>query len=223
MQRVILEPEAPDREAIRRVAAAIRTGGLVVLPTDTLYGLAVDAFNPDAVRRVFAAKGRAGERALPLIGSRLSQVERHLGPLSPTGRRLAMRFWPGPLTMIVAAPETLSGDVTGHSGTIAVRVPANRIACEVCEAAGTLLSATSANLSGSPATGDPDVVAASPLAAVIDLLVDGGRTPGGAPSTIVDISTADVRLVRAGAVPWEEIEPHIRFLQGGGSGPPSSG
>jgi L-threonylcarbamoyladenylate synthase len=201
---VFVDPDAPQRDAIQEAASWILRGGVVALPTDTFYGLAVDPFRADAVARLFAVKGRDAERALPLIAADAAQAAAHLGPLSPTAARLAERFWPGPLTLLVAAPLSLAPDVTSGTARVGVRVPADAVARAVCRAAARPLTATSANLSGQPATADPDEVERT-LADRIDLLMDAGPTPGGVPSTIVDVSDSEVRLVRAGAISLDDI------------------
>jgi L-threonylcarbamoyladenylate synthase len=205
MRRVFVDPDAPQRDAIEEAAKWIVNGGLVAIPTDTLYGLAADPFSADAVARVFAVKGRAAGRALPLIAAAAAQVEEHLGRLPEAGQRLAARFWPGPLTLIVTAPRTLARDVTGGTGNVGVRVPADAVARAICEEAGRPITATSANLSGEPATPDPEQVERT-LGDRLDLLVDTGPTRGGAASTIVDVTGADPVLVRAGAISWDDIQ-----------------
>lgn len=205
MRRVFVNPERPHRDAVQEAATRIRRGGVVALPTDTLYGLAVDPFRRDAVARVFEVKGRPADRALPLIACDVAQVTASIGPLNAAGERLAATFWPGPLTLLLTAPPGLGADVTGGTGRIGVRIPADAVARAVCRAFGSVVTATSANLSGAPATSDPDEVERT-LGARVDLLLDGGPTRGGAPSTIVDVTTAVPRLVRAGAIPWDEIQ-----------------
>ena len=205
MRRVFVDPRAPQRDAIEEAAAWILRGGVVALPTDTLYGLAVDPFRADAVARLFAVKGREADRAVPLIAADTAQVVAHLGPMSPSAARLAERFWPGPLTLLVAAPRSLAPDVTGGTARVGVRVPADAVARAICRAAARPVTATSANLSGQPATADPGEVERT-LADRIDLLVDTGPTPGGAPSTIVDVTTSEVRVVRAGAISLDDIQ-----------------
>jgi L-threonylcarbamoyladenylate synthase len=212
MRRVFVDPDAPQRDAIEEAAKWIFAGGLVALPTDTLYGLAADPFSTDAVARVFAAKGRAAERALPLIAADLAQVATHLGRLSVTAERLAERFWPGPLTLILPAPRGLALDVTGGLGTVGVRVPDAGVARAICAACGRPVTATSANLSGEPASADPDQVERT-LGDRIDLLIDAGPTRGGAPSTIVDATGAEPALLRAGAISWEEIQRWLHIDQ----------
>jgi L-threonylcarbamoyladenylate synthase len=210
MRRVFVDPDAPQRDAIEEAAKWILAGGLVALPTDTLYGLAVDPFCADAVARVFAVKGRAAERALPLIAADAAQVATHLGRLPTTAERLAERFWPGPLTLILPAPRGLARDVTGGLGTVGVRVPDDGVARAICAACDRPVTATSANVSGEPPTSEPDQVERT-LGDRIDVLIDTGPTRGGAPSTIVDVTGAAPALVRAGAISWEEIQKWLNI------------
>src|SRR5688500_12424663 len=113
MRRVFVDPGAPQRDALQEAAKWIRNGGLVALPTDTLYGLAADPFSTDAVARVFTVKGRSAGRGLPLIAADIDQIAARLGALPPNGRRLAEKFWPGPLTLLVPAPAALAREVDG--------------------------------------------------------------------------------------------------------------
>ena len=213
MRRVFVDPDSPQRDAIQEAATWIVNGGVVAIPTDTLYGLAADPFSPDAVARVFAVKGRPAERALPLIAADAAQIAAHLGRLPADAARLASRFWPGPLTLLVAAPRALARDVTGGTGTVGVRVPADAVARAICATVGRPITATSANLSGEAATADPGEVERA-FGDRIDLLIDTGPTPGGAPSTIVDATGARPALGRAGALPWDEIQACLHNEQG---------
>jgi L-threonylcarbamoyladenylate synthase len=205
MRRVFVDPGSPQRDAIEEAATWIRGGGIVALPTDTLYGLAVDPFSPAAVARLFAAKGRPAERAVPLIAADAAQVATHIGRLSTASARLVAKFWPGPLTVLLAAPDTLARDVAAGTGKVGVRVPADDVARRICAACGRPVTATSANVSDEPATADPDEVERT-LCRRIDLLIDTGRTRGGPPSTIVDLAGGEPVLVRAGAISWDEIQ-----------------
>lgn len=195
----------PDTVLLARAVAVIRSGGVVAIPTDTLYGLAADPFNPKAVDRVFAAKGRAESQAVALVASDLAQVVACLGPLTPMARRLASGFWPGPLTILMIASEALASGISAGTGMVGVRVPDHRVTRELCRLASLPLVATSANKAGKPPSHDPDDVAAA-LGEAIDLLVDSGPTPGGPPSTIVDANGSSPRLIREGAIPLERIE-----------------
>jgi L-threonylcarbamoyladenylate synthase len=203
-----IDPTQPQPELISRAAAVIRTGGVVAFPTDTLYGLAVDPFDAAAVRRLFGVKGRDMTQAIPLIAADRGQVEQSLGALTPAAARLADIFWPGPLTLLVARSPHLVDEVVAGTGRVGVRVPAHVVARLLCQAVGRPLTATSANVSGRPATNTADGID-STVRARIDLLLDAGATPGGSPSTIVDVTGTKVRLVRAGAISWERIEAHL--------------
>jgi len=205
MRRVFVNPESPHRDAVQEAAKLIHAGRIVAIPTDTLYGLAADPFSTEAVARVFAAKGRPASLPVPLVAADVAQVEAWLAPLTVAARRLAGRFWPGPLTLLLSAPRTLAKAVTAGESTVGVRVPNHVVAQAICRAAGRPVTSTSANVSGQAATADPDVVEAS-LGAAIDLLIDAGPTPGGPASTIVDASGSTLRLVRNGAIPWEDVE-----------------
>src|SRR5206468_753020 len=185
MRRVFVDPESPQRDAIEEAAHWIRNGRVVAVPTDTLYGLAVDPFHVEAVGRLFAAKGRSAERAVPLVAADVAQLIEHLSPLSHLAATLADRFWPGPLTLLVTAPSALARDVDGGTGKVGVRVPNHSVVRAIAAACGRPITATSANISGEPATALPDVVERT-LGDRIDLLIDTGPTPGGPPSTIVD-------------------------------------
>jgi len=209
MRRVFVDPGAPQRDAIAEAVTWIRGGGVVAIPTDTLYGLAADPFNRDAIRRLFDLKGRDADRAMPLIAAGVDQVVAHLGSLSPLARRLANQYWPGPLTLVVPAPRALVREVTGGLGTVGVRVPADDVARAVCAGCGRPITATSANLSGDAAPSDPDIVERS-LGDRIDFLLDTGPTKGGAPSTIVDVTGGEPTLVRAGALAWDDIQAWLR-------------
>lgn len=197
-----VDPRAPDEETIAKAARAIRDGLVVAYPTDTLYGLAVDPRNTAAVRRLFELKGRAGNSPLPLIAADADQA-RLAGDVSGVGARLAQRWWPGPLTIVVRAASVIASETLGGGKTVGIRVPDHPIAVALARAAGFCITATSANLSGTAAPSTAaEVAAALPRA---DVILDGGASPGGAPSTIVDVSSSAIALVRAGAVSWDRV------------------
>jgi L-threonylcarbamoyladenylate synthase len=223
MRRLAIDPHAPSSDAIREAASVIASHGVVAFPTDTLYGLAADPYDARAVAQLLGIKGRPEGQAIALVAADLEQVEARLGRLPDPARRLAARFWPGPLTLLLNArsagagpvgerstpadpnSEWLAPGIAAADGTVGMRVPAHAVARALCRECGRPLTATSANLSGEPASADPDVVAKN-LAELIDLLLDAGPTPGGPPSTIVDATGAALRLVRAGAIDWDTIQ-----------------
>ncbi len=204
MIRLAIDGVAPDPETLRRATDVVGNGGIVAYPTDTFYGLAVDPRDRAAVEALYAIKGREAGHALPLVAASVEQVEAVVGRLTVLGRRLAGRFWPGPLTLVMGATPALAAAVRSMTGKVAVRVPAHPIASALPALAGFVLTSTSANRSG----GEPPVTAAEVVAALgdaVNLLLDAGRAPGGLPSTLVDVTGPEPVLVRAGAVPWERV------------------
>jgi L-threonylcarbamoyladenylate synthase len=205
MKRIVVDPVRPDPTALADAAATLREGGVVAIPTDTLYGLAADPWNAAAVAKVFAIKGRPDDRALPLVAANVDQVEQWLGAMNPMARRLAQRFWPGPLTLVMRAPDALAPGVTAGGTTVGVRVPSHAVARALCARFERPVTATSANISGQAATDDPETVAET-LASRLDLLLDSGTTPGGPASTVVDLAHGEIRLIREGAVSWKDVK-----------------
>ncbi len=201
---VVVDPEHPDVAAIRRVASIVLAGGLAAYPTDTLYGLAVDPRNAAAIERLFRAKERSEQQAIPLIAADLAQVEQQVGRLTDLGRRLASSFWPGPLTIVIAAHPTLSPAIHGGTGHVAVRVPDHHVARLLAAECGCAITSTSANLSGQTPPRTATDIALS-LRDRLDVVLDAGATPGGRPSTIVDATGDAPVLVREGVVPWARV------------------
>ena len=204
MERIRVSRENPDPVVMARAAGVLASGGLVIFPTDTLYGLAADPRNGDAVARVFEAKTRPAGQALPLIASDLEQVEGFAGVLSPATRRLAERFWPGPLTLIVDAPRGIAAAVHGGTGSVAVRVPDHPVARALAGRFAYPVVATSANRSGDAASHVPDDASAA-FEGIADVLLDSGPTTGGEPSSIVDARSGTPVLIRAGAIPFTRV------------------
>ncbi len=197
-----VSPESPDAGAIREAAAWLAQGLVVAYPTDTLYGLAVDPRNVGAVRRLYGLKGRPETSALTLIAADVGQV-RMAGQVTPEVERLAARWWPGPLTIVMRAGAAVVPDALAGGRTAGIRVPDHAVAVALARAAGFPITATSANRSGGlAATTAAAVVAALPD---VDGVVDAGPVRGGAPSTIVDASQVPVTLIREGVVAWGKV------------------
>lgn len=207
MRRLVSDPDLPDPRVIAEAAAILGRGGIVAYPTDTLYGLAVDPRNEDAVGRLFALKGRDAAAAIALIAADAGQAG-HAGRLGPVERRLAAAFWPGPLTIVVPADPSLSAQLAPR-GTLGVRVPDHAVARALAAAFGECITATSANRSGAAAPSTPDAVVLG-FAEGIDLLIDAGPARGGPPSTIVEVVESGLTLHRAGAIAWERV---LEFVQ----------
>ena len=197
-----MQADAPDPAVIREAAHLIARGLVVAYPTDTLYGLAVDPRNAGAVRRLYELKGRAETSALTLIAADLAHV-RAVGEMTPEAERLAARWWPGPLTIVVRARGIVARETLAGGDTVGIRIPDHAVALALARDAGFPITATSANRSGAPGTSAADAVAAA--LPDVDAIVDGGPVLGGAPSTIVDASAAPVALLRAGVVPWDKV------------------
>lgn len=204
MWRERVGPIDPDAPWCRRALEALRAHGVVAYPTDTLYGLAADPRSELAITKLYRIKGRPVERATPLIAADMGQLRSCGADLAPLAERLAAAFWPGPLTLLVAAWPGLCPLALAGGASVAVRVPAHAAARLLAAALGHPISSTSANITDGEATVDPDVVA-STLGDALDGLVDGGWCPGGKPSTIVDARGDHPILVRAGAVPWDRV------------------
>jgi L-threonylcarbamoyladenylate synthase len=198
---------APEPRLLAQAAAALTDGAIVAFPTDTFYGLAVDPRNEEAVARLYRLNGRSPTSALTLIAADSEQAMR-AAIFNQTARRLAEGWWPGPLTIVAEALPVIPSTTLAGGRTAGVRVPDHVVARGIARAFGFCITATSANQSG-----QPPLMAASEVRRSlpdVDLLVDAGDTPGGAPSTIVDATARELRLVRAGAIPWELV---LEFLK----------
>jgi L-threonylcarbamoyladenylate synthase len=199
-----VDPDRPDEGVLAQAARVVRDGGLVVFPTDTLYGLAADPTDAAAVRMVFKVKRRDAGEALPLVADSVEQLEPGGVSLTPLGWRLARAFWPGPLALVLDADDRLGPVSSMAGGTVAVRVPAHAVARGLARLSGSMVTATSANISGSAAS-DTAAAAVEGLAGGVRGVLDAGRTPGGRPSTIVDARGEAPLLIREGAVPFARV------------------
>ena len=185
-----IHPDEPEPELIARVVENLEAGQVVALPTDTFYGLAVDPVNLRAVDRIYEMKNRARHKPLSLLISDVAQAYTLARSCDRAFDRLAERFWPGPLTIIVKAGSRLPLRVTAHTGNVALRVPEAAIARAVVAKLGLPITATSANLHGLPECTYANCVREQ-LGGMIPLIVDGGPTSRAVPTTIVDLSGGD--------------------------------
>jgi L-threonylcarbamoyladenylate synthase len=190
---------APAGPALAEAAAAIRAGRLVAFPTETFYGLGAHALEASAVARVFRVKGRPAGKPLLVLVDSLAMVTRVAADIPPRARRLMARYWPGPLTLVLPAREDVPPALTGRGRTVGVRLSAHPVARALVATAGVPVTAPSANLHGAPSPRTADEVVAG-LGDRIDLVLDGGRTPGGPPSTLVDVTRTPPVVIRPGAV-----------------------
>lgn len=198
--RVVVDDPGGYAEAI----AVLRSDGIVALPTDTVYGIAVRIDTPGGIERLFHVKQRPPDRAIALlIGS--AEQARQIGVMTPSAEALAGAFWPGGLTLVISRREdtTLPEVLTGGAATIGLRVPDHPAPRALAAAVGPLPT-TSANRSGQPEARDAGEIAAQ-LGDAIELIVDGGVAHGGPASTVVDCSGATARVLRVGAIPVEQV------------------
>ena len=194
---------------IRTAVEVLANGGVVAIPTDTLYGLAVCAFDESAVLKVYELKGRPDGMALPLLLADAEDARRCAEEVSQAAWALAERFWPGALTLVVRKSAEVPYGVTAGMDTVALRVPDHPIPRTIAKSLGAPITGTSANLSGRPGLTSAAAVRRE-FGDSIDFVLDGGDAPGGVASTILDLSGGEMRVLREGAVSWGEIEAALR-------------
>lgn len=222
MQTVVLpvDPTEPDAGAIARAAAVLRGGGLVAFPTETVYGLGANALDPAAVGRIFAAKGRPANNPLIVHVAEAAEAGQVAAAWPEAAARLAERFWPGPLTLVLPRRAGVPDAVTAGGPTVAMRVPAHPVARALLRAAALPVAAPSANRSGHLSPTRAEHVLGG-LAGRIDLVLDGGPTAGGLESTVLDTTRTPPRLLRPGLVTPGEIEAVVgRIERPEGPAPP---
>jgi L-threonylcarbamoyladenylate synthase len=193
-----VDPELPCLDAIEAAAAVLRTGGLVAFPTETFYGLGAAATCEAALARIFSVKGRPDDKPLLVLVSSVAMAET-VAEVPAAARALMVRHWPGALTLVMHARPQVSALITAGTGTIGIRHSPHRVPSALVERLGFPVTAPSANRSGaSPPTTARDALAG--LEAEIDMVLDGGRTAGGQPSTVLDVTVSPPLVRRQGAV-----------------------
>jgi L-threonylcarbamoyladenylate synthase len=192
-----------DPQAIPTAKGILHQGGLIAFPTDTIYGVAADPFNPAAIQRIYAAKERPDEKALPVLISSLVQLDELVLFVDERLRRIANAFWPGPLTLILPKNPRVPTDLTPYP-TIGVRMPNLPFTLALINETGPLAT-TSANISGGPNPVDAASVMAQ-LGGRIDLVMDGGPTPGPTASTVADLSGPQITILRQGPISLVDLQ-----------------
>lgn len=203
MNTLYLQPETDDT-AIARAAELLRAGEVVGIPTETVYGLAANALNPDAVRSIFAAKGRPQDNPLIVHIADVDQLADIAAEVPESARKLAQAFWPGPLTMILPKQDTIPFVTSGGLSTVGIRLPSHPLARAIIRAAGVPLAAPSANLSGRPSTTTAQHVLED-LSGKIAAVVEGGACSVGVESTVISLCGAVPRLLRPGGISLEQL------------------
>jgi L-threonylcarbamoyladenylate synthase len=190
--------ETQRTEGLAAAATSVLSGELVVLPTDTVYGVGADAFSPAAVTRLLAAKGRGREMPPPVLVGSTRAASALVEDLGPWGQQLIDEFWPGGLTIVCRAQRTLNWDLGDTKGTVAIRMPEDPVTLELLKETGPM-AVTSANLTGQPAATTAEQ-AREQLGDVVAIYLDGGPSAGGRASTIVDLTGDVPRMLRQGAI-----------------------
>lgn len=204
MKRLILSEK--NREFILEQAVeALEKGRIIAFPTETFYGIGVKYDIEDSLKRIYEIKKRHKDKAISLIIGDKGLLPLITESIDIRVHILMERFWPGPLTLILPAKSGISNYITAHTGKVAVRIPGESFALDLAKKANFPITATSANLSGFPPAIDADTVV-NYLGNHIDLLIDGGRIPGGLPSTIVDVTGKEIKIVREGVINKEVIK-----------------
>jgi L-threonylcarbamoyladenylate synthase len=202
----------PEQRAagLTDAASAVRRGELVVLPTDTVYGIGADAFTPAAVTSLLEAKGRGRDMPVPVLVGTVRAANALVENLGPYGQDLIDAFWPGPLTLICRVNRSLSWDLGDSKGTVALRMPLHSVALDLLKETGPM-AVSSANRSGAPAATTADE-AEKQLGDSVSIYLDGGPCDGNTPSTILDLTTAVPRLLRRGAISVEKLRGVIGYV-----------
>jgi L-threonylcarbamoyladenylate synthase len=198
---LVLQRAAP--RAIEWAAERLASGGVIAIPTDTVYGIAASLAHDAAIRRIYTVKGRPEDRPLAVLVSSTDALL-HIASTDIHIAILLDRFWPGPLTVVVPARAGVPAGVLGPGGTVGVRMPNHPLAIEVIEKAGGAVACTSANRTGEPPATTAAGVATS-IGPDLDMILDGGRAPGGVPSTVIGISGTEIAILREGAIAGVEI------------------
>jgi L-threonylcarbamoyladenylate synthase len=201
MARVLkIDRDNPDLSHLQQAARLIREGEVIAFPTETFYGLGADALNPAAVEKVFRIKKRERKHPILILVGSFTQVSDLVQDVPFRAQPLMTRFWPGPLTLVFKASDRVSSVLTAGTGKIGIRIPGDPLIRQLLNMVAVPLTATSANYSGeeSPTTAEQVV---QTLGAELALILDAGPTPGGLPSTVVDVTTTPITVIRKGQIP----------------------
>ena len=200
-----IDADDPNKEDMREAAEIIRSGGLVAFPTETFYGLGANALDPEASKRIYAAKGRPSDNPLIVHISRFEELLSIAKEVPPQAEKLADAFWPGPLTMIVWKNEKVPYETTGGMDTLAIRMPNHPVALALIDESGCMIAAPSANTSGKPSPTEAGHVALD-LDGKIPMILDGGSVGIGIESTIIDLTEKVPMILRPGYITKEMLE-----------------
>ena len=199
-----IDPEKPEPRIIRDAVAAIKQGGIIAFPTRCLYGLGTDAFNAAAVTKVFDIKHRPGQKPILILINRRAGLKQLVSHVSDVAASIMERFWPGRVTLVFGAADSVPHTLTAGTGKIGIRLPGHPVAKAIVESLGRPLTGTSANLSGNPGCRRIDDLEPQ-LREQLDIVLDAGKLKGGIGSTVVDVSREIPRVLREGEISEKEI------------------
>jgi L-threonylcarbamoyladenylate synthase len=208
-ETVLFDAGAPEK-AFSLCRAVLLSGGVIAYPTETFYGLGADPRNPAAVKRLFEVKGRRPDQPILLLLPDVRSVADWAAEISPTAKKLMSVFWPGPLTLVFKARDSVARELTAGTGTIGLRLSGSALVADLLRFLDMTITGTSANLSGGRSPETAEMVAET-IGSGIDLILDGGKTPGGRPSTVFDVSVDPPLLVRDGLVAVREIGKQVKI------------
>jgi L-threonylcarbamoyladenylate synthase len=199
MAKVVqIDPDSPASELIAEAVRVLKEKGVIIYPTETLYGLGADPLFPEAMERIYAIKGRAAAKPIPFLIKDQEMLASLVEEVPPVGRELIKRYWPGALTLIFRAKKGLQPPLRGKDGTIGLRITAHPVARRIVEALDAPLTSTSANIAG-----EENIIDGRQLAQLfgdqVDLIIDSGKVPG-IGSTVVDLTVSPPRIVREGMI-----------------------
>ncbi len=207
-QIIKIDPQVIESGLIDMVVGVLRRGGIAVYPTDTFYGLGVNCYREKAVEKVYRLKKREYDKPISLVVSDVAMVKDVCVNIPPAFEAMAKSFWPGPLTLILKSSSKLPSILLGEDGSIGIRLPDFSWLRELIRRAGFPLTATSANISGEKEISQPDKVIEI-FEGKVDLIVDGGTTPGQLPSTVVDLTSEKPKIIREGALPSTRLSSYL--------------
>jgi len=207
-QIIRVNTEIIEHDKIKTITDILKQDGVIIYPTDTFYGLGANCFSEKAVRRIYRHKKREPTRALSVVISDFGMVEKIAADIPSIFKRISDEFWPGPLTLILKASNRLPRDLVGKGKTVGVRMPALYWLRKLVKKAGFPVTATSANISGREETNDPKNVIKT-FQGKVDLIVDGGKTKGILPSTVLDLTTVKLKILREGAIPISRLRKYL--------------
>ena len=199
-----VDREHPDDKPLVLAAEVIQAGGVIVYPTETVYGIGANALSPDAIKKVQAVKKRADPKPMLVLIPTLEALRGLVIDISVAAQKLIDAFWPGPLTLVFKASACVPRELTSGTGTVGARIPSSALCKRLLELAGCPITSTSANLTGEPSPASAAEIQRT-LGTAVDLFLDAGTLPPREPSTVIDVSSRGARLIRSGAIPLEQI------------------